>query len=77
MFNDMAMMVDEQEPALQAVEAKATEAEVTMQDAEKQMQKAVKSAKAARRKRWICFIIILIILAVVGIVLGVHFGNKS
>jgi len=77
MFNDMATMVDEQEPALLAVEAKANEAETTMQDAEKQMGKAVKSARAARKKRWICFIIILIILAAVAIGLAVHFTQNK
>jgi len=77
MFNDMATMVDEQEPALLAVEAKANEAETTMQDAEKQMGKAVKSARAARKKRWICFIVILIILAAIAIGLAVHFTQKK
>lgn len=33
--------------------------------------KAVASARAARKKRWICFIITLIILAIVGIAVGV------
>jgi syntaxin 1B/2/3 len=34
--------------------------------------KAVASARAARKKRWICFIITLIILAIIGIVVGVE-----
>jgi syntaxin 1B/2/3 len=36
------------------------------------MQKAVKSARAARRKRWICFVVILIILIAIAIGLAVR-----
>lgn len=39
--------------------------------------KAVAFARAARKKRWVCFIIIIIILAIIGIILGVHFGTKK
>lgn len=34
-------------------------------------EKAVVSARAARKKRWICFILTLVILAIVGIVVAV------
>lgn len=39
-------------------------------------EKARDSARAARKKRWICFIIILIILAIIGIVVGVVVSNN-
>ena len=43
--------------------------------------KAVDSARAARKKRWICFFITLIILAIVAIVVGVtvsqHINNNK
>jgi syntaxin 1B/2/3 len=52
----MALMVEEQDPMIQTIEAKANEAEVDTGAAETQLQKAVKSARAARRKRWICFV---------------------
>jgi syntaxin 1B/2/3 len=89
----MATMVAEQEPALVNVEAKAVEAETNMNQAcvvlrlrsyksnskpsEGQMQKAVKSARQARRKRWICFIVLLVILIAVGIGLAVHFTQQN
>jgi len=38
--------------------------------------KAVTSARAARKKRWICFFITLILLAVIGIVVGVVVKNQ-
>lgn len=39
-------------------------------------EKAVVSARAARKKRWICFIIILIILAIIGIVVGIEVARN-
>jgi syntaxin 1B/2/3 len=39
-------------------------------------EKAVKHARSARRKRWICFFIFLLVIAIVAIVLGVVFGKK-
>ena len=80
----MALLVEEQDHQVVAVEAKAADAEQNMGQAEGQLQKAVKSARAARRKRWICFFIILVIRAwltsasdadstviIVGVVVGV------
>ena len=40
-------------------------------------EKAVVSARSARRKRWICFFIILLILAVVGVVVGIEVANNK
>ena len=39
--------------------------------------KAVSSARAARKKRWICFIIFLIILAIVGVVVGIQVAKNN
>lgn len=41
-----------------------------------QTEIAVKHARSARRKRWICFILLLVILAIVGIVVGVTVSNN-
>ena len=41
-----------------------------------QTEKAVVHARAARRKRWICFFLFLLICAILAIVLGVVFGKK-
>lgn len=34
-------------------------------------EKAVESARAARKKRWICFVITLIVLIIIGVIVGV------
>ena len=40
-------------------------------------EKAVQHARSARRKRWICFFLVLIILAIVCIVVGVTVGKNN
>ena len=40
-------------------------------------EKAVSSARAARKKRWICFIIFLIILAIIGVAVGIEVANHK
>ena len=40
-------------------------------------EKAVTSAKSARRKRWICFFILLIILGVIGAVVAIEIGKNK
>ena len=40
-------------------------------------EKAVTSARSARRKRWICFFIFLIILAIIGVVVGIEVANNK
>lgn len=39
-------------------------------------EKAVISARAARKKRWICFFIILVVLIIVGIVVGIEVSRS-
>ena len=40
-------------------------------------EKAVDSARAARKKRWICFFIIVIILVIIGIVVGIEVAKNK
>ncbi|KAF8797927.1 t-SNARE [Phlegmacium glaucopus] len=77
LFNDMSVLVEQQNETLENVHAQA---EMVQKDTEAGLQytdKAVTSARAARKKRWICFFIILIILIVIAIVLAVHFTNVN
>ncbi|SGY46295.1 BQ5605_C001g00409 [Microbotryum silenes-dioicae] len=72
LFSDMAILVEEQDVQIVAIEAKAAEATHDMEKGLQQTQKAVKSARNARKWRWICFIIILIILIVVAVVVVIE-----
>lgn len=42
-----------------------------------QTEKAVESARSARRKRWFCFLLFLAVLAAVGIAVGVTVSNNK
>ncbi|KAG6854610.1 hypothetical protein C0991_004212 [Blastosporella zonata] len=76
LFNDMSVLVEQQDETVNTIEAQA---HTVVQDTEAGLgytEKAVVSARAARKKRWICFIIILIILIIVGIVVGIEVAQN-
>jgi len=75
LFNDMSMLVEQQDESLKVIEANAEKVQVDTEAALGHTEGAVKSARAARKKRWICFIIILIILIIVGVVVGIEVSN--
>lgn len=82
LFNDMSILVEQQDEQINTIEATAGEVEKDTEAGLGYTEKAVVSARAARKKRWICFIIILIILAIIGIVVGIEVAqhvntNKS
>ncbi|KAM0754804.1 t-SNARE [Meredithblackwellia eburnea MCA 4105] len=72
MMQDMATLVLEQDEHVQAIETSAAAVHTDVENGLQQTKAAVKSAKAARRKRWICFWIIVIILIVVAIVVAIE-----
>ncbi|KZT67693.1 t-SNARE [Daedalea quercina L-15889] len=76
MFNDMSVLVNQQEESIDAINNTAQDVEYNTEQGLKQTEKAVVHARRARRMRWICFIIVLIICAVVGIVVGVVVSNN-
>ncbi|KAF5381124.1 hypothetical protein D9615_003868 [Tricholomella constricta] len=76
LFNDMSVLVEQQDETINTIEAQA---HTVVQDTEAGLgytEKAVVSARAARKKRWICFIIILIVLTIIGVVVGVVVKNN-
>ncbi|KAG5646685.1 hypothetical protein DXG03_002675 [Asterophora parasitica] len=76
LFNDMSVLVEQQDETINTIE---TQANAVAQDTEAGLgytEKAVVSARAARKKRWICFIIILVVLIIIGVVVGVVVKNN-
>jgi len=76
LFNDMSVLVEQQDETVTAIEQQA---ETVVKDTEAGLgytDKAVVSARAARKKRWICFFILLFVLIVVGVVVGVVVKNN-
>ncbi|GAA5853927.1 hypothetical protein JCM5353_007154, partial [Sporobolomyces roseus] len=69
MMQDMATLVLEQDESVKMIETQAAQVNTDVEQGLDQTKKAVKSARAARRKRWICFFIILIIV-IIAVVIG-------
>ncbi|TIA88689.1 hypothetical protein E3P99_02480 [Wallemia hederae] len=76
LFNDMSILVEQQDDTLQNIHASAEETNKDMELGLIQTERAVKSARAARRKRWICFWIFIVVIAIIAVVLGcgIYFG---
>lgn len=76
LFNDMSVLVEQQDETINTIETQAAAVEQDTEAGLGYTEKAVNSARAARKKRWICFFIILIVLAVIGIVVGIVVSNN-
>lgn len=72
LFNDMSILVEQQDETLTAIEANATNVEKDTEQGLQYTETAVVSARAARKKRWICFFIILVILIIIAIILAIQ-----
>ncbi|KZT60452.1 t-SNARE [Calocera cornea HHB12733] len=72
LFNDMSIMVEEQDESINVIQSYALSTDKDMELGLQQTEKAVVSARSARKKRWICFAIILIILIIIAIVVAVE-----
>lgn len=71
LFNDMSILVEQQDETINTIETQAFNVQKDTEAGLQYTDKAVESARAARKKRWICFaIIVIIIIAVVGGVAG-------
>ncbi|KAI0797683.1 t-SNARE [Abortiporus biennis] len=71
LFNDISVLINQQDDAINAIQDTAGRVEADTSAGLDQTEKAVKHARSARRKRWICFFLTLIILAIIAIVVGV------
>ncbi|GAA6059726.1 hypothetical protein JCM10212_000254 [Sporobolomyces blumeae] len=73
MMQDMATLVLEQDESVKMIETQAVQVNTDVEQGLDQTKKAVKSARAARRKRWICFFIILVII-IIALAIGLYYG---
>ncbi|KAF8503496.1 t-SNARE [Russula emetica] len=76
LFNDMDVLVNQQEDVINAIETSATQVQKDTEAGLGQTEKAVQHARSARRKRWFCFLLFILVLAAIGIAVGVTVGKK-
>ncbi|KAG1768338.1 t-SNARE [Suillus occidentalis] len=77
LFNDMSMLVEQQDETINTIQATAEVVEKDMESGLHHTGKAVGSARSARKKRWICFFLSLLILAIIAIIVVVVIKNSS
>ena len=77
LFHDMEEMIIEQDQPIQQIDEQIHTAQHDIEQGVGHTNKAVTSAKKARKKKIWCLVICLIIIAILAIVLGSVFGTRS
>lgn len=72
LFNDMSVLVEQQDETINTIETQAAGVEKDTEIGLQYTSKAVDSARAARKKRWICFFIILVVVIIIAIALAIE-----
>jgi len=76
LFNDMSILVEQQDETIDVIEETAAHVEKDTEAGMGHTVKAVSSARAARKKRWICFGLFALLLVIVAIVIAVVVLNN-
>ena len=72
LFEDLDRIVMEHEPLIQNIEQKGEEVQQNIEAGVGELDKGVKSARAARKKKWICFWICIAIIIVVVLIVVIY-----
>lgn len=76
LFHDMEELVIEQDQPIQQIEQQVATAQHDIEQGVGHTDKAVISAKKARKKRLWCFLICVIIIVILAVILGAYFGTR-
>ncbi|KAJ6597388.1 syntaxin-like protein [Mycena sp. CBHHK59/15] len=76
LFSDMAALVELQNETIAAIETTAIDVEANAAGGLKHTEGAVTIARSLRKKRWICFFIVLIVVIILAVVLAIEFTKK-
>ncbi|KAJ7023366.1 t-SNARE [Mycena alexandri] len=76
LFSDMAILVQQQDETVEAIENTAIDVEANAAEGLKETTIAVGIARRLRQKRWICFIITLVVVIILAAVLAVELTKK-
>lgn len=78
LFNELEALVVQQEPAVTQIEEKGMEATGHVAQANTELDGAVKKARSARKKKWMCLglVILILIIIAVAVALGVTLTKR-
>ncbi|KAJ5424517.1 hypothetical protein N7445_010490 [Penicillium cf. griseofulvum] len=77
LYNEVAELVQQQEPAVQHIQERTAVAEENVKSGTTKIDHAIQSAKNARRWKWYALLVVIIIIAIiVGVVAGI-FANRN
>jgi len=77
LFTQLNEQVVYQEPIIQRTEEQTVQVKDDTENANKQLDEGIKSARRARRLKWWILLTVILILAVIALVLGLYFGLKN
>jgi syntaxin 1B/2/3 len=77
LFEEMQSMLEAQSKVLDTIEQSAYETTAQLETGVQYVEKAKVSAKATRRKKWICFGIFVIILIIIAIILAIEIPKSK
>ncbi|KAI8088783.1 t-SNARE [Halteromyces radiatus] len=77
LFQEMQFLLENQAKVLGEIEVNSYDVVNNLEQGEKHVSNAIQSAKATRRKKWICFGIFITIIIIIVIVLAVKFAPSG
>lgn len=77
LMNEMAMMVEEQGEVIENVEKTMAEVETEVETGYKHTETAKQSAMSARKKKWICFWIVVVLLIIIAIAVVIQLWRSG
>ncbi|CAN9244263.1 t-SNARE [Alternaria alternata] len=77
LFTQLNEQVVYQEPIIQRTEEQTVQVKDDTENANKQLDEGIKSARRARRLKWWILLTVVLILCVIALVLGLYFGLKN
>lgn len=77
LFQQLNEQVIYQEPQVQQAEQQTEAVVVDAEQANKQLDQGITSARRARKLKWWTLAIFVLILVIIGLALGIYFGTKK
>ncbi|KAI8334953.1 t-SNARE, partial [Chlamydoabsidia padenii] len=78
LFMDMQMLVEQQGETINQIDEHAETTAIQMEEGNKFVSRAIKSARATRHKKWCCFVICIILAVVIAILVWwFGFGHRK